>query len=458
MRKFLIFFVLIGLANALYAEQIIHKVKKGETIYGISRQYDIPLEYIYKANPWTTHGVKAGDEVIISKPSVTEEGLDKISWVEVKRPKMEDEKPLSKTEDVKIEVTDDSTEPLDSLVEIEEFEGVRIALILDDPNSKKDIDFTRGFLVGLDDFKTVPYKIDLTVMDGRISAVDLTAELENYDPNLIIATADRNFPLFLLDYGNTNEVGVVNVFDLKNTFYEDNVSVIQILPPSGYFNEHIAHQIYQDNYRRKLILIGEVDPNDAIASELTELFEGNYAIMSLEEFGGLEPDLMEPMLLYSYASRKEEVGDCLNNIDNLNENYLGWDFKIVGRSNWIALVDDYGNKFNDYAVIIPSRVYVDEESNVWKNFSETFESFFDASPVRSIPNYAASGYDMANYFIPLVGDNEGDFNSIINGAFKQGLQNDIQLTREKNWNGTINGVEYLIRFSPDGSLEKIVVR
>ena len=58
----------------------------------------------------------------------------------------------------------------------------------------------------------------------------MTDALDDFEPNLIVATADKNFPAFLADYGNTNHIEVVNVFDVKNELFEDNPSMVQILP------------------------------------------------------------------------------------------------------------------------------------------------------------------------------------------------------------------------------------
>ena len=45
-------------AGPAEAEPIRHLVKKGETVYSISRQYNIPLEAIYASHPWQTAGCR----------------------------------------------------------------------------------------------------------------------------------------------------------------------------------------------------------------------------------------------------------------------------------------------------------------------------------------------------------------------------------------------------------------
>lgn len=542
-------------------EPIRHKVKKGETVYSISRQYNVPLETIYKFNPSTKKGVKNGDIIEIPQKGntqyyyytikrgdtlskiaqnyntsvedilknnagltvnnlhegetiritlnsnigkvktelVAEEQVTQISGYKVS--KNETWEDISEKTGVEVEVLKEANSettpkensvvnvPVVETIEVEKttvyeepeemtfeqvqnlydsikgvndgerlFEGVKMAVILDEPSSKKDIDFVRGMLIGLSEMKNVPYKIDYKVIDGRVSTGDLIDALDDYEPTIIVSTADKAFPLFLADYGNTNNIQIVNVFDLKNDLYEDNSSMVQLLPPSGFFYDRLATYIYKDNRRRKLIAVGEEDENDGMASELFRLYDGAGDKISLEEFGMMEPDILQPILIYSYASKKEDVSDFITNVTNLAENNPGLDFRIVGRSSWIAMIDDFGDQFEEYSVYVPSRVWLDENSEEWDLFTKQYEEFFGGNPVRSIPNFAASGYDVIKYFIPLVAENQGDFNKTKQTVKLRSLQNDIELSRVNNWGGFINDTGYLIRFRPGNSTEKIIVK
>ncbi|MCH5227519.1 MAG: LysM peptidoglycan-binding domain-containing protein [Muribaculaceae bacterium] len=443
-----------------------HTVKKGENVYSIATKYGVSLEEIYRHNPSITNGVKVGDIVEIPQKSsqkvdyVIQERSDLLQPTQNGLFVADEEIDEIGIEDntgdlIPVEITDtldiDRIEPF--------FNGVRMALILDDPTSKKDIDFSRGILVALSEMEKVPYKIEFKILDGRVSSNELTNELELYNPNLIVVTADKVFPVFLADYGNTNGVKVLNVFDLKTDLFEDNPSIVQILPPSENFNEMIANKIYGDNHTRKLLAVGEPDHNDGIASGLIALFSENNDQISLEEFGGFTPDLMEPVLIYSYASRKEDVSDFLKNVENLEENNPGFDFKIIGRTNWVAMLDEFGDRFSEYSIIIPSRIWLDETSKEWKNFTDLYESLFEGSPIRSIPNYAASGYDIAEFFIPAVAENHGDFSlAITSPSYFNSIQNDFFLKNLGPNKGLINHTSYLIKFHPDGTVEKIIVK
>lgn len=52
-----------------YGEPVSHTVKKGETLYGISKQYGVTVDNIIALNPESRDGIKSGDILIIAAPS-----------------------------------------------------------------------------------------------------------------------------------------------------------------------------------------------------------------------------------------------------------------------------------------------------------------------------------------------------------------------------------------------------
>ena len=86
-------------------KETLHKVKKGETIYSIAHQYDVPLAIIYKNNPWVTKGIKAGDEIVIGQSSsfndiVKSKNNHTISNISITNNEKQSEIDLNRTEEV----------------------------------------------------------------------------------------------------------------------------------------------------------------------------------------------------------------------------------------------------------------------------------------------------------------------------------------------------------------------
>ncbi len=53
-----------------------HIVRPGETAYGISRLYNIPIDSLYAMNPAAVNGIKKGDRIIISQPLAASQNSD----------------------------------------------------------------------------------------------------------------------------------------------------------------------------------------------------------------------------------------------------------------------------------------------------------------------------------------------------------------------------------------------
>lgn len=64
-------FLILGTFSFAQQNQQVHKVKRGETLYSISKQYDVTVDEITKANPQIEKGLKTGIELVIPKQNAS---------------------------------------------------------------------------------------------------------------------------------------------------------------------------------------------------------------------------------------------------------------------------------------------------------------------------------------------------------------------------------------------------
>lgn len=485
-------------------------IKPGDTLYSLAQRYHTSVEDILKANPGVSeHNFRIGDTVRISVDSnssrfhtelVEEERLASIdtykvkkkdTWKSISKKTGVDEEtlkdanqavevpekneiinvPVIETVKVEKEFADqdprelspegirelyDSIHKVDS--DVEQLREVKVAMLLDDPSSKKDVDFSRGFLFALDEMKNSPFSINFKIIDGRGSAETVTAALDEFEPKLLIATADKAFPAFLADYGETNHLEVVNVFDVKNDLYEDNPSMVQILTPSSLFNEQVAESIVSDYGDRELLMVGPEDENDAIADLIVKKFpENRVKNLSVSSLANYNITDEGSYLVYAYPQKKDEVNEILATVSAIKENNPVADIVIVGRPSWITHTETYRDRFNDADIVVPARCWMDPESREVKKFNDDFTEMFGQAPIKSFPNFAASGYDIAKYFINATAENGGDFNQAMRSD-NSGIQTEFNLKRVSNWGGFLNPISYLLKFRPSGYVDKISIR
>lgn len=341
---------------------------------------------------------------------------------------------------------------------------VSIALMIEDPKSKRDNEFTRGTLLAVDQLKNAPYRIRLKVLCDSGTPADsvkvtqsLLSELSEFHPDLVVATYEKNFPLWLAGYGEENGVEIVNSFDVKNELYMENPSMIHLLTPSAYFSDEVGEWTSSNLGSYSLVLVGNEDDDDAFAESIKNRRDGSSIIRcKLEELAEMKLDDGGRYLMYGYPSTREDIQTMLSAIEVLKENNPFAEIKVMGRPSWITVAEGLKEKFHKSDVYFPSRFFFDHTDGPGREFIASYSSAYGHGPIRSFPTYAVAGYDIANFFIPGIASNDGDFNATVPEGRE--IQTPINLERVGNWGGFFNPSAYIIRFSPYGDIEKILIR
>lgn len=539
------------------SEPIRHEVKRGETVYSISRLYGIPVEQIYASHPSAKTGIKAGETLVINQsasssnqpifytirrgdtlyavakeydtsvakilslnPGVSEQNFKAGSTIRILPHSNEAEKVTQTVSETKLSgfdsytVTKDDTWdsvasktgadveeirdanegktelkkndilaiPQVKTVEVEKeipyadpredtFEGRRevydsihgldqseravatIAIVTDKPNQTRNVEFMRGFLLNLDKIKEEGKQVRLTVVDATADRDSVLQVLENASPKAILSTFDKDAPKFVIDFASKNNAELVNVFDVRSEEFNDNPSVIQILPPSSYFNESVVAWLSDRFKDRKVVTVGS-DANDEIGRQLIETF-GRHTQVPIDDLAQYPLDDDGKYLFYIYSTKKEEVSHILDSIEKIKEEAPFAEVVIVGRPAWVTLATSLRDKFDKEDVYIPSRFYFDPESYDGRRFISDYTAAYGHGPLRSFPVYSVSGYDMATWLVNALLDNDGDFNRPL--THRELLQNDVDIKRVSNWGGFLNTNAYIVRFNPFGSIEKLTI-
>ncbi len=160
-------------------------------------------------------------------------------------------------------------------------------------------------------------------------------------------------------------------------------------------------------------------------------------------------------LIYATPSARDDVKDALERINTLRDNNPMADIRVIGRPNWVTMVDAQRQLFDSNAVLLPSRFYFDSEASASRRFIDGFKALYGHTPMKSYPVYSATAYDIVTYFIPNINATGGDFNATFTDF--PTLQSPIGLERVNNWGGFVNPEVYVVEFQRYGSPEKITL-
>lgn len=484
-----------------------YTLKSGDTLYSVAKSFGVSVEAIMKSNPGVDErNFRVGANIRIPSQGTGLKSIRKIvevsnldsmemhqvskndTWsslasnngvsVEMIRDANPDVKELKNKDYIGIPRVEVKSEERDVVTEdpretqtggIEEiYEGVhkiisdneqfivKIAVVTENADSKKDIEFLRGFLTGIDRLKDSGARIDFKVVDGSMSSESVITSLDEYKPTVVFITTDSDIPAYIGEYAEVSCTPVINTFDVKSELYTTNPYIIQLLTPSSLFNDNIAAYVIDKYADRTLLLVGEEDVNDQLAEALKKVWDNSQ--IKTAPVTGITPGFFAEdgkYLVYGYGVKKSEVSELLDNVIDVREQRPLVDIDFLGRPNLIVFDESMEDKFHKANVTIPSRFYIDRESQSYKTFIYDFKKLFGRMPLKSVPLYAAVGYDAASYFIPALTESRGDVNKL--NPSRGTVQSDFDLVRTVNWGGFLNPPVFMVRFTPFDTIEKNVV-
>ena len=427
--------------NNTKSEPKIHIVKEDETLYSISRLYDITVVDIVRLNPESSKKLSIGSELKIPSSNQVDT-------------KQNNESANSKSEVVVKKYADNyALEKSGSNTKV-----VKIAFLLpfmldeekQDPSDKRFIDFYSGALIAINKAKLRGISCEIFTFDTGKSEQKITDVLANpelKDMDLIIGPAFSNQISLVTDFAKENKVNTLIPFSSKVYDIENNPYLFQ-------FNPGVEAEF---NFSANL-LTNKYLNNNIVFAELP-------GISSSDE-GRIWSDALKKELGKKHKTFSEIELITSDNVD----------FKSVLKKNEKNLVIFNTDKYAYMSPFIaPLRSCTDQyeitlfEQYNWKNQHEKMPSSIYVSPFMSkynpkelgdfnrlytrlfkndvsvdSPRFDLLGYDLSNYFISIIHRYGNKFiDKIGNISITNGIQSQPRFERISNESGFINQRLYL---------------
>ncbi len=489
---------------------VIHKVKKGETIYFITKRYSVDEKTLFDWNPWLSNGLKEGDEVkvpIIStvtlapvKATTTKtDSLTKsinhlvetketvyslskqynVSVDDIIRYNPGIENGIKAGQYLKIPATTSSiatitaeTKPSTQIVSPGTVSApkplertVKVALLLpfmlnneekQDDTIDKFIEFYEGFLLGINKLKEERISVELFTYDTEKTDSKLKEVLSN---NPEIRKVDLIFgPAY------SSQLPIINSFAQQYGIYiiipfAPKIETIGTNPYLFQNNAPVNSQLYLmanlfvKNFGSKNILLINItkDKNDKGVEFLSQLkAQLNYSDISFNELTITDEN---PLNMDGVLSNKKEtiavigtenpalIKDILSTIESTNKKETP--ISIFGFSEWDNMINNYSSVFYF------SPFYVNKNNLSVISYREIFQQEFGYSS-NQVPQYDLMGYDLSTYFIKAVSLYGKKFPEMLS-TYKQ--ENSLQSKfhfKKQNKGGYINNTMQLIHSSEYG--------
>lgn len=331
----------------------------------------------------------------------------------------------------------------------------------DAASKKREIDFLRGFMLGMDGVVSTPDRVTLRAIEiedsEALNKAIYSGALKGTD--MLVCATDKDFPAELAGYCDDNNILLLNVFDAKTDVSRMTPVGVQLLPSSDYFYNRIADFLTRVLSDRIYIYIGgNVTDNESLSAAILDRLRATDAskLVVLEDASALETYDFQPALSYaviSDAGSKEDISATMTALEKIVDKYPKMPLTLIGRPNWMVYAKPLEALLRKLDTYIPSRFMFDDDTPQSKQLEKDYYAFYKDTPVKSMPSYVAMGFDVARYFVSQYLATDSDLNYA--KPAEAMVQLDFRPERADMWSGFVNKCVYLLHFTPFSTTDKI---
>jgi LysM repeat protein len=385
-----------------------HIVKQKETLYAISKLYNVDVEDIIKLNPTALASLIIGSELIIEVKKEVAAALEKS---DIKPVEPEVIKP-QQTTTVDLQYLTRLTKnvkPNNSPIKI----AILLPLVIE--NAKADAvnerfqEFYAGLLLAANEAKRKGVSIDILTFDTEKTEEKMVEVLQNRElksVDLIIGPAYSNQISYLSDFAKANKINAIIPFSSKVSDLSDNPYLLQFNPSRNIETDYLTNLLTQQYKNDNIVFIDlpNISDNDAgfeCALNLKILLKNKNRKFSVID------SIPNQSLQTTTAFDKEKANIVIFNTDKFSSIYPYLSFLNANALNYnILLYEQYSWKNQNAQVkfksfsIAPFKPLLNDVD--FTNYSTLFKSFFNWRISSTNPRYDVLGYDLGNYAIAMI--------------------------------------------------------
>ena len=461
-----------------------HKVEPGETIYGITKKYNINEEELKELNPELRTSFRSGAVIRIPVKENIQDFTQTNNEIEEKKPEavftgttpvncqpnagftengpitvalflplfLDANNELNK--EFKAPVIDslEQTEVLDELTSdtiVEEEKPVQL-LKQFKGNSENFLQFYEGVLIAVDSIQKAGMKVILNVYDtnenpGSVRKVVNSEAFKTTD--LIIGPVYENVQKEVAQFAAVNHIPLISPFTPKSGLINNNPQFYQVNPTREYLAEATVEMIAANYENTNFIVVRtsayEGTPEWQMVESIRKKFSdsgsrngGHFTVYDFrkERAGGLSKILLpeKENVVFIPTSDEGELSVAISNINNLAKDFP---ITLVGAGNYQQKYPsiDVAHFHNlNFKYINP--YWVDYKNGPTISYFEKFIANFGTEP----NSYGVQGFDVTWYFLNAIHFYGKDFENCLPNMNTKLLQGNYYFKRVSPAGGFMN--------------------
>jgi LysM repeat protein len=388
--------------------------KKKETLYGISKEFGVPIDEILAANPFVENGLKVGD--ILQIP-------EKDNSVQI----------VENQENIQNLTVTDATR----IIKSESKKSLKIAYLLpftnnseQSVNTERFAEFYKGSLLALEEAKANGVSAEVKTFDTGVGNELLGKILsDNFFTNtdIIIGPAYPEQVSAVAAFAKKNKIMQVVPFTSKIDKVDKHEYLYQFNPANEDIFPAVADEFISRFSKQNIIFINFPESNDK-GAQFASFLQRNLRLKSIKY-----QEIQSDNNLASILKENNIIVLATSNIENI-ASFAPY-YKTLNASTaafWLS--DDIAKRFSDLPNTTSYSIFND--NLVLEKYLISYEKWFGTRNAKSTPNYDLIGYDITFYF--CFARNSGD-----TSHFQQSL---FKFAPQKNGKGFVNTGFFIVNF------------
>jgi len=423
-------------------KNIVHRVEKGETLYSIARKYNISQDDIYRANPGLSTNLKSNQEINIPVSTNAAEAR--------------------------------ANQLLLSNRSSEKLQVIRVGLLLPflDKTNNGHLrlqEYYEGFLLAILKLKDQGANIELYAFDigsgsdtRKLNSLLGTMEMQALD--LIVGGISDAQIKTISSFASKNNIKYVVPFSQSNREVLNNPLIFQVNPPlSNTYSR--ASEVFVDMFRDQNIILVNIpsksDKTDFVNTLQNDLKKAKASFRTLTLDASFENNLPNVLVQTKENIIVPTSGDMaslrlfLDIMKRLPQENGNYTTRLFGYPEWQTYDSKFKTDFHQFETYIFTPFFVDEDDLETNEFLANFRKWYKRDPINLYPRYGLWGYDTGLYFISALHQYGKNFEPNINRVRASTIQYAFHFERVSNGGGFVNGSLFFVYYGPDQRVIKI---
>ena len=432
-----------------------HKVKRRETVFSISREYGITEEELIAANPELKGGnkLKKGSFLCIPYPR-QEQPVENVPVA----PRTPTDGELFKESDKKDE----------------KYATVKAAIILpllpegiQKSESTRMLEYYEGLLMAVDSLKRQGLSFDLYTYNSgpeNASLQSILARREMQDVNIIFGPLYQQHIQPLAEFAQKKGIRLVIPFTSKDNSVFRNPCVYQINTPQSYLYSEVYDHFLRTFARPNVIFLesreGSEEKADFIKGLKDELRDRSIPMVSLPDsctsvsFNAVLRSGHENIFIPTSGSNTTLIR-LLPHLTLTIRQHPETQCHLFGYPEWQTYTKDHLESFFELDTYFYSSFYTNNLLQSASDFTRSYRRWYGKDLEERYPKYGILGFDTGYYFLKGLSQYGSALDDNLNRIQMLPIQTGFKFQRVNNWGGFINRKVFFVHFTKNYELLKL---